>query len=342
VAEDSRPSGSPEAEALRSSLSHASSEPLEALFHALGSRAQGLSARQAQARRKQFGPNVLSHEQRLPWWIHLWRCFRDPFNLLLSALALVSVLTDSAGSAGTIVAMVTLSTALRFVQETRAQNASHALRAWVAHHVLVRRPEATRPLRLPSSRLVPGDVIVLSAGDLIPADCRLIEADDLCVSQAALTGESMPVDKRAVTATDPSDRINLLLTGTNVVSGTAVALVLTTGDSTSFGVMARHAIEAPQAPSAFQANVSQVGGLLLRVVMAMVPAVFALNYLTKGDVLQAALFALAVGVSLTPEMLPMVVTSTLARGALALEAQGDCQAAGGHSRPGRNGGALHR
>lgn len=261
---------------------------------------------------------MLSHEQRLPWWIHLWRCFRDPFNLLLSALALVSVLTDSAGSAGTIVAMVTLSTALRFVQETRAQNASHALRAWVAHHVLVRRPEATRPLRLPSSRLVPGDVIVLSAGDLIPADCRLIEADDLCVSQAALTGESMPVDKRAVTATDPSDGINLLLTGTNVVSGTAVALVLTTGDSTSFGVMARHAIEAPQAPSAFQANVSQVGGLLLRVVMAMVPAVFALNYLTKGDVLQAALFALAVGVSLTPEMLPMVVTSTLARGALVL------------------------
>jgi Mg2+-importing ATPase len=333
VAEPIEPSGSPEIESLRASLLRASSQPLEALFHELGSRPEGLGARQAQKGRKEFGLNVLAREQRLPWWMHLWHCFRDPFNMLLSALALVSVLTDSAGSAGTIVAMVALSTTLRFVQETRAQKASHALRAWVAHHVLVRRPDASHPVRLPSSRLVPGDVILLSAGDLVPADCRLIESDDLCVAQAALTGESMPVDKQAVsrpvpssTTTsvrphepeDPMRSTHLLFTGTHVVSGTATALVLATGERTSFGVMARHAIEAPQAPSAFQANVRQVGGLLLRVVLMMVPAVFALNYLSKGDVLQAALFALAVGVSLTPEMLPMVVTSTLARGAMVL------------------------
>lgn len=134
MAEHPHSAGLPETETLRSFLSRASSQPLQTLFHELGSRPHGLGAREAQAQRKKFGLNVPAHEQRPPWWIHLWRCFRHPFNLLLSALALVSALTDSAGSAGTIVAMVTLSTALRFVQETRAKR--QAMRFAPGSHIM--------------------------------------------------------------------------------------------------------------------------------------------------------------------------------------------------------------
>ncbi len=252
----------------------------------------------------------MAQDRPLPAWRHLWRCYRDPFNLLLSALALVSVLTSQAQPAAVIGAMVLLSTGLRFIQEKRASRAAQALTAYVAHSARVRRPDARPFHRVPAARLVPGDILILSAGDMVAADARLIESKDLFVSQSALTGESLPIERQANQA-----QTNLVFMGSSIVSGTGVAVVFATGDQTEFGRLAKDVSSSPEAPSAFQTQIKQLGGLLLRVVLVMVPLVFLINALTKGDLLQAALFALSVGVGLTPEMLPMVVTSILARGA---------------------------
>lgn len=318
------------------SLLQASDDSVADLLTRLGTQADGLNARRASQVRRRVGLNLIGHEGPEPAWRHLWRCYRDPFNLLLTGLALISLVTAQAGSAGVIAAMVALSTGLRFFQERRASRAAAALRAFVAHQVRVRRPDGPQVHRIASARLVPGDIVLLSAGDMVPADCRVIESKDLFVSQATLTGESLPIEKHAspfaasARATGPSEpgsasdaadpllRLNLLWMGSTVVSGTAVAVVVATGERTRFGGLARHAASAVVQPTAFQAQLRQVGRLLLRVVLVMVPLVFALNAYTKADWLQAALFALSVGVGLTPEMLPMVVTSTLARGALAL------------------------
>jgi Mg2+-importing ATPase len=184
------------------------------------------------------------------------------------------------------------------------------------------------PQEVPLRALVAGDVVALSAGDMIPADCRVLTARDLFIAQAAMTGESLPVEKfvegakgsaeRAAESTAPLEQRNLLFMGTTVVSGTATALVVATGSRSTFGTLAAHATATDTAPNAFQAGVNSVSWLLIRFAAVMVPIVFFVNGYTKGDWLQAFLFALSVAVGLTPEMLPMIVTSTLAKGAVLL------------------------
>jgi len=314
----------------------------DALLKTLDSHADGLTEGQADAVRMRVGLNEVEHEKPLRWWQHLWRCYTNPFNLLLTLLSIISYLTGDLKATIVIGAMVVLSTSLRFWQEGKSNRAAEALKAMVSNTATVMRRDvsedaaplfkkyygmqlrvrAARRVELPIRLLVPGDVIVLSAGDMIPADCRLLSAKDLFVSQAAMTGESMPVEKFAhqsdVEATNPLELENILFMGTNVVSGSASAVVVSTGNETYFGVLASRVTTIDRAPTSFQAGVNKVSWLLIRFMFVMAPLVFFINGFTKGDWMEALLFALSVAVGLTPEMLPMIVTSTLAKGAVFL------------------------
>jgi P-type Mg2+ transporter len=225
---------------------------------------------------------------------------------------------------------VMLSTIIRFVQEGRSHRAAEGLRALVSNQASVIRKTASgsaAPQEIAQRELVAGDVVALSAGDMIPADCRLLSARDLFVAQAAMTGESVPVEKfvkgqaEGASTTSATDQRNLVFMGTNVTSGTATALVVATGPRSYFGTLAAHATATETEPNAFQAGVNSVSWLLIRFASVMVPIVFLVNGFSKGDWLEAFLFALAVAVGLTPEMLPMIVTSTLAKGAVKLSRQ---------------------
>jgi Mg2+-importing ATPase len=311
-----------------------------ALLLQLDTSSRGLSPEQAQQRQLRHGPNEVAHEKPLPAWQHLWHCYRNPFNLLLTLLAVVSYVTEDEKATIVIASMVLLSTLLRFVQEGRSRRAAARLQALVSNRVTVRRrPDAaaadfrdsggghdTSLSELPMRELVPGDIVALSAGDMIPADCRLLSAKDLFVSQAAMTGESLPVEKDARTlaalqAGQLLEAGNLLFMGTNVVSGSAMAVVVATGNQTYFGTLAARITHQDRTATAFEQGVNSVSWLLIRFAAVMVPVVLFINGYTKGDWGEAFLFALSVAVGLTPEMLPMIVTSTLAKGAVVLSRQ---------------------
>ncbi|NMM91531.1 magnesium-translocating P-type ATPase [Rhodococcus sp. SRB_17] len=321
---DTRGHAVPVPPALSQALRQASEDGAAAVLARAGSHDGGLTEAEAGAIRARVGPNEVEHEKPLPAWLHLWHCYQNPFNLLLTALAVISWLTHDAKATVVIGSMVVLSTLMRFVQEGRSHRAAERLKALVSNTatVLRRSDDGTSAQQeLPIAQLVPGDLIVLSAGDMIPADCRVLVAKDLFVSQAAMTGESLPVEKHAVRqgASDSVlDAANLLFMGTNVVSGAATALVLATGNRTYFGTIATRVTAVERTPTAFQAGVNSVSWLLIRFALVMVPIVFLINGYTKGDWTEAFLFALSVAVGLTPEMLPMIVTSTLAKGAVLL------------------------
>lgn len=313
-----------------------------ALFEQLDSHRDGLSEAHAQTIRTRVGYNEVEHEKPLPWWTHLWQCYKNPFNLLLTLLAVISFLTEDMEATLVIGTMVVLSTLLRFWQEGKSNRAADALKAMVSNTATVIRRDlsadaapqaeqffgvalhvrAARNVELPIKLLVPGDSIVLSAGDMIPADCRVLTAKDLFVSQTAMTGESMPIEKfpvqRNAGVINPMELDNILFMGTNVVSGAATALVLDTGNDTYFGALASRVTATNRTPTSFQTGVNKVSWLLIRFMFLMAPLVLFLNGFTKGDWGEALLFALSVAVGLTPEMLPMIVTSTLAKGAVFL------------------------
>ncbi len=301
----------------------AATEALPDAMARLATREAGLSDDEAQAVLAQTGPNEVEHEKPLAWYQHLWQCYKNPFNLLLTVLAVVSYLTEDAKATIVIGSMVILSTLLRFVQEGRSNRAAERLKAMVGNTATVLR--GGKQVELAIRALVQGDIIVLSAGDMIPADCRLLTAKDLFVSQSAMTGESLPVEKMAeltgvvdAHGKNPMDLANLLFMGTNVISGAATALVLATGNRSYFGAIATRVTATERAPTAFEAGVNSVSWLLIRFALVMAPLVFLINGWTKGDWMEAFLFALSVAVGLTPEMLPMIVTSTLAKGAVKL------------------------
>jgi len=306
-------------------------DDLPAAITRLGSHEGGLSAPEAAERLARDGANEVEHEKLLPWWLHLWHCYKNPFNLLLTVLAVVSYMGHDAKATIVIGVMVVLSTAIRFVQEGRSHRAAEGLKAMVGNTAtVIRRDPRTQAVdrnggpkrtEIPLRDLAQGDLVALSAGDMIPADCRVLTARDLFVAQAAMTGESLPVEKFAEHRGDSQEALeqsNLVFMGTNVVSGSATALVVATGSRTYFGTLATRLTATDRAPTAFQVGVNSVSWLLIRFALVMVPIVLLVNGFTKGDWIQASLFALSVAVGLTPEMLPMIVTSTLAKGAVLL------------------------
>jgi Mg2+-importing ATPase len=294
----------------------------------------GLSWTAAQRRLEQFGPNVAVPHKVLPWYVVLWHSFRNPFNYILVFLGVVSYLTDDIRSMMVMAVMVVVAVALRFWQEFRSQVKTESLRQMVRNHATVYRSESENVKRVPHSLdhraseiliedLVPGDIIKLSAGDMIPADVRLIESRDLFVSQSTLTGEAMPVEKDArVAGRDGSvpavlELPHLCFMGSSVVSGTAKAVVLATGFRTQMGLLASKLVQ--QRPlTSFDRGVNKVSWLLIKFMLVMVPVVFLINGLTKDNWLDAFFFGVAVAVGLTPEMLPMIVNTNLARGAVAM------------------------
>ena len=295
-----------------------------ALFARLDSSPQGLARAEAEARLRKYGLNRVTRERKPGIAEELWVRARNPLNALLLTLAAASFFLGDVRAAVVIGAMVVLAITTAFVQEHRSNEAAARLRAMVHNTASVlRMPSAGADpfAEIPMEQLVPGDVVRLSAGDMIPADLRLIEAKDLFINQSALTGESMPCEKSAHTAAkacdDPFELANICFMGANVVSGYATGVILRTGANTFFGALADR-IAGRRLPTAFDLGVNKFTWLMVRFIMVMAPAVFLINGLTKHNWVEALLFALAVAVGLTPEMLPMIVTVNLAKGAIAM------------------------
>jgi Mg2+-importing ATPase len=293
----------------------------------LGTSEEGLSNHEAAERYREVGPNSVADDHHPAAWPALRRQLVNPLSLLLGVLAIVIYVTGERQGAAVIIGMVVLSSLLSFLQEYRSGKAAAELRAMVhTRATLRRRPRLAEPgaaphtVSVPLVHIVPGDIVLLSAGNLIPADVRIVEANDLFVNQAALTGESLPVEKLAATrdaAAPVLEQPDLAFMGTYVTSGTGMVVVLATGARTRFGKLAREA-SAAREPTAFERGVNGYIWLIARFMLVMVPAVFLINGLTKGDWLQAFLFSIAVAVGMTPEMLPMVITVNMAKGALAM------------------------
>ncbi|KPN91250.1 magnesium-translocating P-type ATPase [Pseudomonas nunensis] len=314
----------------------------------LNASTDGLTELEAQGRLARNGHNEVAHDKPPHALIQLLKALNNPFIYVLLTLAGISFFTDywlpiSSGEADDadltkviiIMTMVSLSSLLRFWQEYRSAKSAEALKAMVRTTATVLRREhnnGTPRLReVPMRDLVAGDIVQLSAGDMIPADIRLIESRDLFISQAVLTGEALPIEKydtlgnvaqKSATSAAPDqsnllDLPNICFMGTNVVSGTAKAVVVATGARTYFGSLAK-AIVGSRVQTAFDRGVNSVSWLLIRFMLVMVPIVFLLNGFSKGDWGDAFLFALAVAVGLTPEMLPMIVSANLAKGAMAM------------------------
>ena len=315
---------------------------IDSTFSTLNSSPKGLTSQQAESRLEQFGLNQVAQEKAPHALIQLLMAFKNPFIFVLMGLASISFFTDywlpaqqgeETDLTGVIImsVMIGLSGLLRFWQEFRTNKAADALKSLVRTQVTTRRRHVDHStpqwMYVNQQQLVPGDIISISAGDIIPADIKLIESQDLLVSQAALTGEALPVEKFFLndlpqTAHEIGEGAlpglpNVCLMGTNVVSGHATAVVVATGNQSWFGSLAKN-IVGKRAPTAFDRGVNSVSWLLIRFMFIMVPIVFVINGMTKGDWLDAALFAVAVAVGLTPEMLPMIVSTNLAKGAMAM------------------------
>jgi Mg2+-importing ATPase len=307
--------------------------PAGAVLEQLGVTRLGLSETAAQERTEQFGENKVAHEAPPTWYFQLGHAFWNPFIGVLIALGVLSYLTGDIRAVIVIGVMVTISALLRFVQEFRSNQAALALQAIVRTKATVERvndateeepaPVATKR-ELPIEAIVPGDIVHVSAGDMIPADVRFLSSKDLFISQSALTGEAIPVEKtdavpeeNGIVSASLPDLRNIGFMGTSVVSGTAAAVVLATGDHTYFGSMAKGLVgQRPE--TSFDIGVNKVSWLLIKFMAVMVPIVFVINGISKHNWLDAFMFGLAVAVGLTPEMLPMIVTANLAKGAVTM------------------------
>jgi len=279
--------------------------------------------------RDQFGLNIITRQQKSSVIKRLWTAFVNPFTVVLFVLSLISFISDDMPAVVIVMTMVIISGLLRFIQEWRSGRAAERLEDMVATTAAVMRREETDDgddslsvkLEIPLDEIVVGDIVHLAAGDIIPADIRILQAKDLFVSQSSLTGESEPVEKFAdeaiIKTTNPLDLNNLAFMGSTVISGSAVGLALAVGDDTILGSIARQ-LQTETTPTSFEKGVSSVSWVLIRFMLVMVPVVLFVNGFTKGDWLDAVLFAVSVAVGLTPEMLPMIVSANLAKGAVSM------------------------
>ena len=325
-------------------LSGAATLDSAAVLAHLNSNADRLSWTEARRRVSEFGLNQLSSQRPPGWPVVLWGAVKHPFNGVLFALGVVSFLTGDFKAAIVMVSMILLSVGLRFWQEMKSLVQAESLRKMVRNEVTVLRTENAGVERKQNAldnlasdilieNLVPGDIVKLSAGDMVPGDLRLLESRDLFVTQSALTGEAMPVEKyeperkmrppEAPPFGVPVELLespHLLFMGSSIVSGTGKAVVVATGNRTFFGAMAEK-LTGKRPTTAFDKGINKVSWLLIKFMLVMAPTVFFLNGFIKHDWLDAFLFAIAIAVGLTPEMLPMIVNANLARGAIAMAKQ---------------------
>lgn len=309
----------------------AAGQPLESVFNYFQTTPMGLTSEEVEKRQSLFGKNEVVHEKRKKPLIMFAKAFINPFVGVLTALVAISFVMDvlmaSPGdqdwtSIAIVTTMIVLSAILRFSQEWKANRSSEALQKMVTNTCYVKRagvPEG----EISIGELVPGDIVMLAAGDMIPADLRIIESKDLFISQSSLTGESDSIEKSPKVMEKKYHKgsvvelDNICYMGSNVVSGSAKGIVFETGNNTYLGTIAK-SIAGHRAATAFDKGITKVSLLLIRFMLIMVPIVFLVNGITKGDWIEAFIFAISVAVGLTPEMLPMIVTANLSKGAMAM------------------------
>ena len=289
------------------------------VYARLSTRPGGLTEAEAAAGLAAHGANVLARDHRPSLARLLWRAVLNPLVILLAVLAMASFISADVPAAIMMLLMIVLSLALKLVQEVKAGSSAAKLRAMISVHATALRDGRAR--EVPIADLVPGDVIELAAGDMVPGDVRIVQAKDLFVIQGSLTGESLPIEKHAsqvgAVTTSPLELSTIAFLGTSVESGCATAVVAATGNHTYLGSMAA-SLQVQPPVTAFDRDISRFTWLLLKFMLVMVPIVFVINGLTKGNWREAFFFALAVAVGLTPEMLPMIVTVCLSKGAVAM------------------------
>jgi Mg2+-importing ATPase len=289
------------------------------VYARLKTRPEGLTTGEADTRLAEHGQNILAKDQRPGFARLVWRAVRNPLVVLLAVLAAVSLATGDPRAATMMLLMIALGVGLRLIQEAKASSAAAKLKAMISVKATVLRGGTAQ--EVPVSHLVPGDVVQLTAGDMIPGDVRMVQAKDLFVIQGSLTGESFPVEKFAVEkksdTSSPLDLTSIAFLGTSVSSGAATAVVVATGKDTYLGAMAE-SLQEREPPTAFDRGIARFTILMISFMTVMVPLVFVINGVTKGSWGQAFFFAVAVAVGLTPEMLPMIVTICLSKGAVAM------------------------
>jgi len=298
------------------------------IFEQLHSSPDGLDEDTISDKLEEFGYNRVKREETPSWFKQLLSAFINPFIGVLALIAIVSLIIDvwlatpaerDYKTVIVVVVMVFISVILRFVQEYKSSLAAEKLKDLVTTTATVIRQENGRA-EIDFEDIVPGDIIHLSAGDMIPADCRIIQSKDLFVNQSALTGESIPVEKTDEAITNvkklsPFELPNICLMGSDVVSGSAIVIAVNTGESTYFGAISK-SVAGKRIETSFDKGINRISKLLIRFMVVMVPLIFLINGLVKGNWYDALLFAIAVAVGLTPEMLPMIVTANLAKGAV--------------------------
>ncbi len=317
-------------------ITGAATDSLGNVFKSLDTGMTGLDEAKVKRNREKFGKNVVTHGKEKTLGQRLAGAFVNPFTAILVCLAIVSTITDMifpyfevAGcdpedfdcmTVVIILCMVAISGTLRFVQETRSGNATRSLLAMITTTCTCTRNG--EEVEVPIDEIVAGDIIHLSAGVMLPADARIVESTDLFLNQAQMTGESEPIEKYPHVHEKEeevlTDYTNIAFMGTNVVSGSAKAVVITTGDYTIFGTMAKTLADADEVETSFTKGVNAVSWVLIRFMLVMVPLVFVINGFTNGNWLDAFLYGISIAVGLTPEMLPMIVTTCLAKGAVAM------------------------
>ena len=309
-------------------LLFASSSEIEQVYDYLSASEFGLSKDKVAAAKEEYGINVVTYGKKDSLAGRIFQAFVNPFSIILFALAGVSAFTDVIMAEPgeqepltviIITTMIMISGILRFVQETRSGNAAARLVSLIRTTTCVERKDKGKK-EIPLFEVVVGDIVHLSAGDMIPADLRMIFTKDLFITQSALTGESEPVEKFAEVCSSLdsiTDAVNLAFMGSSVINGSAKGVVVATGNDTLLGKMAKELTVKPPMTT-FEKGVNSVSWVLIRFMLVMVPIVLFINGFTKGDWMQASLFAVSVAVGLTPEMLPMLVTTCLAKGAVTM------------------------
>ena len=306
-------------------------QPAKSVYSYLQTTRLGLTRAEVEDRQLTYGKNEVVHEQKKNPFIVFIKTFINPFIGVLTGLAVISLVIDVLMAepgeqewTGVVIiaVMVVCSAILRFWQEWKANEATDSLMKMVKNTCLVKRAGSGEE-ELDITELVPGDIVFLAAGDMIPADLRIIESKDLFISQASLTGESEPIEKfpevkeKQYRKGSIVELDNICYMGSTVISGAAKGIVFETGNRTFLGTIARN-LTGHRATTAFDKGISKVSLLLIRFMLVMVPFVFFINGFTKGDWFEAFIFAISVAVGLTPEMLPMIVTANLSKGALSM------------------------
>ena len=309
----------------------AAAQPVNSAFSYFQTTQIGLNPEEIEKRQSLYGKNEIEHEKKKNPVSTFIKAFINPFIGVLTGLVIISFILDvmlaepgeQDWTAIIIIStMVIFSAILRFMQEWKANISSEALRKMGTNSCYVKR-SGKHDEEISITELVPGDIVMIAAGDMIPADIRIIQAKDLFVSQSSLTGESDPIEKspeskeKKYCKGSVVELDNICYMGSNVVSGSATGIVFATGNNTYLGTIAKN-ISGHRAATAFDKGISKVSFLLIRFMLVMIPFVFLVNGLTKGDWLEAFIFAVSVAVGLTPEMLPMIVTANLSKGAVAM------------------------